>query len=401
MRDWNECYTRYMNRQCSPEEVRVLLEHFQLEGHASALRERIETELGNQVLPDADTAEVTATFQRIQQRLAEHTAAIDTSTGRIRRLRWLGYAASVLAIFTLGWLVFERTTQPEVPSPVNAADIAPGGNRATLTLADGTTVDLSSEQAGIVVADGITYLDGSTVLGESASEEPHGLANSQPYTLTTPKGGTYQVTLPDGSEVWLNAASTLTYPSRFDEAERVVYLEGEAYFEVRRSGAQTQERTNSRQRPFKVIANGQTVEVLGTGFNVSAYRDEAEVRTTLVHGKVNVVTEHHGTLGLEPGEQASLKGNALTKKALDVSSVIAWKRGLFSFDDTELATVMNQLARWFDLDVAYTEGIPPTYYYGAISRQEHLDKVLDLLRASGLKFNVERINNNNRLTVLP
>src|SRR5690606_13352531 len=188
-------------------------------------------------------------------------------------------------------------------------DILPGGNRATLTLADGRTINLSEAQTGIVVGDGITYLDGTGVLDNSASSV------STIMSLSTPKGGTYQITLPDGSKVWLNANSTLKYPSRFGGKERVVELEGEAYFDVSQ-----QSTANSRQAsfvPFLVKTNNQTVEVLGTEFNISAYADDPVTKTTLVEGSVKVSAHavNASTL-LKPGEQGLLLHDRIERKTV-------------------------------------------------------------------------------------
>src|SRR5690606_11646560 len=159
-------------------------------------------------------------------------------------------------------------------------------NRATLTLADGRVVNLSQSQSGIIVGDGITYLDGSTVFGQGAGSTEQGTRHKGVTTdnlqLTTPKGGTYQITLADGTKVWLNSASTLRYPSRFDGDERIVEMEGEAYFEVAPFSSKS-------PRPFLVKTENQTLKVLGTHFNVSAYADEEETKTTLVEGAVQIV----------------------------------------------------------------------------------------------------------------
>src|SRR5690606_7907066 len=251
----------------------------------------------------------------------------------------------------------------------------------------------------------ISYLDGSEIIdnGQLAmgnDDTPESSSSTINHQLSTPKGGTYQITLADGTNVWLNSESTLKYPTRFWGNERVVELEGEAYFEVT---AQTAGVRTPNQVPFRVISKGQTVEVLGTQFNISAYADEAEIKTTLVEGRVKVNADESPfeSLLLVPGEQAILAGTVMQKQQVDVEQFIAWKDGLFSFKETELHAVMRQLSRWYDVTIAYQDNVPTTHYYGAISRNESLAGVLELLQQSGLNFKIEQVDGTHKLTVLP
>lgn len=407
MRDWNELYTRYLRKQCSPEEIRLLMEHFRIAGNDSELQSRISAELANTDIPLVDTPETRAAFDRIQFQLMEHVSGRELNAApRTRWMRWLPYAAALLITGLAGmWFLRSNRVANQDVVVVNAADIGPGGNRATLTLADGSTVNLSEAQSGIIVGEEINYTDGSAVLSEQGAEgtsDPVGgtLTSAQVQVLTTPKGGTYQITLADGTNVWLNSASTLKYPTRFKGNERVVELEGEAYFEVT---AQTAGGHTPSRVPFRVVSRGQSVEVLGTQFNVSAYADENEIKTTLVEGRVKVNADASPFEGLllAPGEQAILTGTVMQKQQVDVEQFIAWKDGLFSFRETELHAVMGQLSRWYDVTIAYQDNVPTTHYYGAISRNESLAGVLELLQQSGLNFKIERVNGTHKLTVLP
>ncbi len=311
---------------------------------------------------------------------------------RRKRLGWLPYAAAIVLVLAVGILVWEQKQVGEEQGPESVAtDVMPGGNRATLTLADGRTIDLSSDQNGIVVGDGIAYLDGSKVLeqGEGINEQgqdsPSGTenGNTQNAILTTPKGGTYQVTLSDGTKVWLNAGSTLTYPSRFTGNERVVELKGEAYFEV--SSQQTAKKT-----PFKVITNGQAVEVLGTQFNISAYPDDPETRTTLVEGTVQIVNRQSKIVNrLQPGQQSIVRGVDINVQNVDVSPYVAWKDGTFYFDNTPLPDIMRQMARWYDVEVVYEGEAPQELFSGEMSRNVTLQTVLLLLHVSEIKYRIE------------
>lgn len=354
-------------------EFRTLLQKY-LAGRCTAKEKaRLETWYlkyeANSLLPLADKQ-----YEAIHQT----KAPLPEKVGRTRYLRrWAAAAVAVLAIGLSTWFIVENMQ--------TAADVQPGGNRATLTLSDGRAIDLSEAHTGIVVGNGITYLDGSAVLTNGGlSMKDEAIHNS----LTTPKGGTYQIRLPDGSKVWLNAASTLTYPSRFSEEERVVELEGEAYFEVR------QQTTDSRQQtklPFKVISRGQTVEVLGTQFNVSAYADNSEIQTTLVEGSVRLQAEDSdAVVSLSPGEQGRLVNGELTTWQVNTEPYIAWKDGFFFFDSAPLAVAMTQLAKWYDVEVRFEDPVHDERLYGMISRQKTLRQALTILEnTKAVKFRIE------------
>ncbi len=293
------------------------------------------------------------------------------------RKRWLQYAAVLLVTVAAAWYAWEgKAVDGPSDNPVakKIEDIPPGGNKATLTLADGRTIDLSEAQSGIVVGhERILYKEGAEELVNLEGE-------AIPLVLSTPKGGTYQITLSDGTKVWLNAASTLKYPSRFDDAERVVEVEGEAYFSVAKDS----------KKPFRVVSHGQQINVLGTEFNVSAYTDEKDVKTTLVEGSVelqiNVSGQH---MALVPGEQSVLKGAEVNKRKVDVGPYIAWKNGEFNFDNTALTDMMKQMSRWYGVEVIYENGVPNERFSGAMSRDVSLQTVLELLRVSEINYRIE------------
>ncbi len=320
---------------------------------------------------------------------------------RARVARALPYAAAILAILSIGIYWYSNSTTPPSPQLTSqyGGDALPGTNRATLTLADGRTIDLSESQQGIVVADEISYSDGTQVV--DAGKESLTSDVSRLMSLTTPRGGTYQVTLPDGSKVWLNAASTLTYPSRFDGESRAVILEGEAYFDI-----VEMQGTGGTRVPFKVSTSGQTVEVLGTQFNISAYADEAETRTTLVEGRVKVMagavdvepvptrreankySPDNMVVVLTPLQQSIARGARLEVHTVDPAPFIAWKNNEFRFENTPLENVLRQVARWYDMEVDYTS-LPAERINGNIQRDKKLSSVLYAVeRVSGVKFNI-------------
>ncbi|MFB2119492.1 FecR family protein [Parapedobacter sp. 2B3] len=301
----------------------------------------------------------------------------------VRFRKWLPYAAAAIILAAVGTWAFFLYNREKLPTdPILAAEeILPGGHRATLSLADGRVIDLSETQTGIVIAeDNITYNSGDTLL----------LKPSETLMLTTPKGGIYQITLSDGTNVWLNAASTLTYPSRFDDAERVVRVSGEAYFAV----------VKDKSRPFKVNSSGQTVEVRGTEFNISAYPAENETKTTLVEGKVKISNlESQISNLLKPGEQAVISGSTMNIAKVDVVPYTAWKDGFFYFDNVPPRVAIEQVARWYDLEVSYEGNMPATFVFGMVDRAKPLSAVLNSFAKSGLNFEIRQNGSKKQLLV--
>lgn len=338
-------------------------------------------------------------FQQIVMQSQRRPAQARHGTNRL--LRWLPYAAAIIMVASIGLWVWDdgRPSRQEIA----ATEIYPGTNGATLSLADGRTIALDHKQGGITVGtEEITYDNGhSSIIKLGDHKTP-----IEKLMLSTPKGGTYTVTLPDGSRVWLNTATTLTYPSRFDDTERVVYLEGEAYFSVNKRLGKSQ---GVREIPFKVVSNGQVVQVLGTEFNISAYADEHETQTTLVEGRVRVSTgngtpvgtsKHATTALLEPGEQAVNREGTIEVLPVDPNRYTAWKDGLFYFERSPPQVAIAQLARWYDLEVVYQGKTPQVNIFGVIDRNKSLGSVLKSLEKSGLRFKVIHSNGVNQLIVL-
>lgn len=297
-----------------------------------------------------------------------------------KRLRWLPYAAAaIVGVLGIAWFLLTDTPQTTPDSRKAAtADILPGGNRAMLTLADGKTIALSEAEAGIIIHnDQVTYTDRSK---QVARLSPDAVGY---MVLATPNGGTYQVTLPDGTEVWLNAASKLTYPSRFSEAERVVAISGEAYFSV----------AKNVQKPFKVISDQQEIHVLGTGFNVSAYADESETKTTLVQGSVQIRNVQSGSINrLLPNEQSVVHASSTEVQQVDAAPYVAWKNGYFYFKHTPFEEVMRQLARWYDVEVIYRSQVPQETFSGKMGRELTLNAALKLLNVSAVQVEIAEGN---------
>lgn len=335
-------------------------------------------------------------INRLQETLTIRIRTSQRKDKLHRFSRWLPYtAAALIAAILIAWFFTDHQDIDHTSTVVNAEDIVPGTNRATLTLADGRTINLSEAYTGIVMnGEDISYNDGVSLATVPVDEtEP-----IKEMELTTPLNGTYQITLPDGTKVWLNSASTLKYPSRFDD-ERTVELVGEAYFDV----ANVKEQKNSKREswPFKVICAGQTIEVLGTEFNVTAYADEPETKTTLVTGSVQIV--NHASMAisrLHVGEQAINQGENITIKQVDVDQFTAWKDGFFYFDGLAPNIAFNQLERWYNIEIVYQGNSPSIGFFGMIDRSKPLSSVLKTLDKSGLRFRMEQSNKKNKLIIL-
>lgn len=269
--------------------------------------------------------------------------------------------------------------------------IKPGTNKAYLTLADGKRIALTDSATGTLALQGSVKItktaDGQIAyqVVDEGKEQP-GKYN----TLEAPKGGQYQITLIDGTKVWLNAASALKYPTKFDGTERKVALSGEAYFEV----------AKDKKKPFRIISGSQTIEVLGTHFNVNAYSDESAIKTTLLEGSVKVFRTAEGSNYkiLAPGQQSVLSLSALNVKEVDTEEAVAWKEGFFIFENDNLKTLMRKLERWYDVEVDY-KGIADNKIKITImlSRNTPLEDVLKLLEGTDeFKFKTE----GRRITIM-
>lgn len=303
------------------------------------------------------------------------------------RFRWRmpAVAAAVLLLLSaaLYFLLPSRTRQPQqvslVEQPVN--DIAPGGNKAMLTLADGSTIVLDNASNGTISQQGniqIQKLNNGllayTVNGRTITENDENFYN----TITTPRGGQYQVTLADGTLVWLNAASSIRFPVVFTGAERKVTITGEAYFEVAKNAAM----------PFKVKAASSEIEVLGTHFNVNAYEDEAAIKTTLLEGSVKVSATASSTrpvpVFLKPGQQSSINkaGIINVQNDADTEEAMAWRNGRFQFKSADLQSILRQISRWYDVDVVY-QGKVDLHFTGQLARNANVSNVFEKLALTG------------------
>ncbi|MFZ4860849.1 FecR family protein [Sphingobacterium sp. Mn56C] len=322
-------------------------------------------------------------------RRLEHTLFFS----RLRRLRW-HYAAAVAVLLVVAGTLF--TVLYNRPASIVAGDgipwsdagtaIQPGENKAILMLADGKTLHLAGAKTGIVTdADGVRYADGGKISafehGANASAETASAA-AQWLVLKVPRGGQYVVLLADGSRVQLNAESSLRYPALFSGTKREVYLEGEAYFEVNESSKVNQ------KTPFIVHTEGLETLVYGTKFNINSY--DNRTKTTLASGHVRVKTSSGKQLSLIPGEQASFSSLTLHKQKIDIAQELAWVNGKFSFDNKPFKQIMDELARWYDLEVVYKSDIPKVALTGDAFRNQNLRLFLRILDAANVDYHLNK-----------
>lgn len=267
-----------------------------------------------------------------------------------------------------------------LPPVARPSDIAPGRNGAILTLSDGSAIVLDSVKDGLVAnqngakimlqQDALTYASSGRKTGEATLN-----------MISTPRGRQFKVVLPDGTKVWLNAASSVRYPTAFGGRERRVTVTGEAYFEV----------AENAQAPFYVGINRETeIQVLGTDFNINAYGDEPVIKTTLLAGSVKIVRGNRASI-LKPGEEAAVhtinaSNTTISIQPADIEKVVAWKKGIFDMEGEGTATFMRQLSRWYDLEIVYNGPVPERKFHGKLGRDLQLSQILDVLSQFNIRY---------------
>jgi ferric-dicitrate binding protein FerR (iron transport regulator) len=285
--------------------------------------------------------------------------------------RWT-VAASLLIMLSVGGYFVLHKDQPETAySEVLKQDFTPGSNKAILTLSGGKQIILADAKNGQLATQGGSAIQkkaNGEVVYNSQSTDAVAIMN----TMSTPRGGQYHLTLADGTGVWLNAASSITYPSGFSGNQRQVEITGEVYFEVAHNAA----------KPFLVKSGSQMVEVLGTHFNINAYADENQIKTTLLEGSVAITSADNRQI-LKPGQQAVFNGNSLKISDTDTDEAIAWKEGYFQFADADIETVMRQISRWYDVDVVFEGPVTKQTFTGRVSRFRNISKVLKIVQSYG------------------
>lgn len=383
---------KYLSGTASPEEEQELTAWYQ-----AANEQEVHW-------PVASEAEAAALKARLLSNLqaAIHPAANIRSIPFYRQPRWQVAAAILILISAGAWIWFNRSSNnnPVISKTTTTpVHIVPGGDKAVLTLSDGSKIVLDSVGNTTLAQQGNTKViklnNGQLAYNTTAGNVGGTVLYNK---ISTPKGGQYEVILPDGSHVWLNAASSLRFPTAFTNKERNVELTGEAYFEVAKDAT----------KPFKVHFSTSVegegrdgiVEVLGTHFNINAYDDEANIRTTLLEGSVRVTPAQSSSLAahssklLTPGQQASISSQSnqstpIQVQTVDTEEVIAWKNGKFQFNQADIKTVMRQIARWYDVEVVYEGPVSNEKFEGEIPRNSSLTDVFKILELSSVHFKTE------------
>ena len=389
---YRQLMRRYLDNACTPQEIeellnyvgedisnRMILEEMQA-GHESSLLEK-------------DPPETLQWSDRVREQLLENIHAVPVIPVYKRKLF---VAAAVFIVFAAGSFFYfnagRKTVIPDAVSERKEKIIVPGGDRATLTLADGTVIDLNGTESGDITLQGdVKVIKAGGALNYTVT----GNGSNVPVynTITTPRGGQYMVVLADGSKVWLNAASSLRFPTSFNGVDRSVELTGEGYFEIAKHTSH-----DGVKQPFYVAINagrGGVVEVLGTQFNIMAYDEEGEINTTLLEGSVQLNMEKRNVL-LQPGQQAHVTKAGQQIEVLpgvDIENIVAWKNGEFRFDNTDVRTIMRQIERWYDITIIYDANIPDTRLSGKIRRKNNIEQLLEILEATHkVQFRIEGKN---------
>lgn len=378
----NYLFQRYISGQVTETELQELLEHFHLREDDDSLRVLIGEQLreeDNHIEPSQSVKDLVG---RVDDRI--YTAMRnrrEQNPAKITRLAWLSIAASVLVVSSIGAYFLLNNKKVAQDNLQAHYQIKPGGNKAYLTLANGTRIMLTGAKNGALAKQSGVQITKSAngQLTYTATGVPTNNSTAEYNTVETPKGGQYQIRLPDGTEVWLNAASSIKYPASFASLKtRTVELTGEAYFEV----------AKDKTHPFTVRTARENVTVLGTHFNVNAYADEPVLKTTLLEGSVKVTTAKDSKL-IVPGENAILNNGSLSIAKANVEEAVAWKNGYFRFNGESLESVMRKLSRWYDIDVQY-DNKSDEVFYGKVSRFTKIEDVLSIMEGTkGVRFKIE------------
>jgi transmembrane sensor len=388
-KQFKELIERYISDECTPDEVETLRRLLDDSAQVHQLEILMDSQLGDSTISANDYPEVVNRLKRkVEKEINQEKREVKVFSGRLVR-RWVAVAALFIVIATVGfvWLTKKDPGSPAADKQVSSAPvIQPGKEGAILTLADNSKIVLDSAGKGIIAVQNgskIELRDGQLVY------HANGSTNEVYNTMSTPKGRQFRIVLPDGTRAWLNAASSLRYPSAFAGKERKVEVTGEVYFEVAKNPSM----------PFKVKVNeDMEVIVLGTHFNINSYSNEPSINTTLLEGSVRFINGNEQTV-LRPGQQAQANSRQKIKVITDVNlkRIMAWKDGVFDFNNASLQEVMRQLERWYDIEVVYEKGVPNIEFVGAMGRDLSLSDVLKGLKLSEVNFRLE----GRKLIVMP
>ena len=381
----------YLNDSLTEEELQEFLEIIRNRGNDAEIEHVIDTAIESDAYPGlSDKARYDVYFSRIMKdayekkllRLSESGLSDKNNKRRLTGWTRIAAAASVIILVAFGslWTIknyLSDNGKSVASSAMPVTDLEPGSNRAILTLGDGTTIMLDSAGNGLLAEQSGTQVvkveDGRLAYTSEGKRKADVIYN----TVTTPRAGQYVLILPDGSKVWLNSESSIKFPVSFIGSFRVVEITGEAFFEV----------AENYEMPFRVKTAGITVEVLGTSFNLRAYADEGSVNTTLVEGSVQIASPVYQTT-IAPGQMATadLNGQILVESDVDIEEIIAWKEGLFIFNSATLEQIMNQVSRWYDVNIVYEGQITSRTFSGMVNRYSNVSQLLKIMEQAGIRF---------------
>ncbi len=377
---------RYLKGKCSTEEQQMVERWFEQHGDTNTNISRM-----NAVQQKELMASVLG-----QVRGTEKTISLKEAKNKTWRLgQKIAVAASLLLIIAAAagyWLMHRSATDT---AQITQIDLAPGTDKATLTLADGSKIYLNKNLSGQLATQGSMRVQMTE--GSISYQQNEGLLQDNKTalnTLTTGKGEQFPLILPDGTKVWLNAASSITYPVRFTGGPREVTLNGEAYFEV----------VHDAKSPFRVRAGAAIINDLGTHFNINAYADEPEARISLLEGAIEIEKQDRTQKQLmRPGQQAAIdkKGIIRIDPSANVQQSIGWKEGMFEFDGQDMESAMRQLSRWYNVEVDYPAGVPPIKFMGEMHRNVNASEVLDMLSYFKVHFEIKKSSEGNKIIVKP
>lgn len=373
-----DLFRKFIDNQCSSQELNQVFDYIKKGEFLKEWDAAIEEDE-----KDLVTKDNLATIHNFRKD-ALHDRILGRINNKSSRFIWAKYTSAALIIVAsiVSFAIYEtRSSHQDIREKVSIIeDVDPGGDAATLTLSDGTTIELNEKRIGeLGLQENVNIIKSSE--GELIYKPLEGNKTVTFNMLSTPRGGQYQLTLPDGTKVWLNAASSIVYPTVFAGEKRSVKVEGEVYFEV----------MPIKDQPFFVETSGQTIEVIGTHFNVNAYDDEGVIRTTLLEGKVKVTLPSSKFSILGPGQQSIVnpQKDHIAQEKVDVEATTGWKNGDLYFHNTDLNGVMRQLARWYDVDVDF-RGMPDRRLNGIISRNVNLSIVLEAIeQTSNIHLKIE------------
>jgi transmembrane sensor len=381
----NDLFLRYMNNECTVREINELLDHFNIAEDEKKLKAVINAELNREEVQVAyleeDEQALDSRLSDLYSRLKQDIAVEAIEKVKVRSLsQWYGIAAAIAIFCCVGLGFLHSRLKQKEPQTAVAYVIKPGGNKATLVLSDGKQVDLLQAKNGVLAQQGLVSIsktaDGQLSYSTPVSADTKSIGYN---IIQVPKGGQYQVTLPDGTHIWLNSASTLSYPINFNGKTRNVTLSGEAYFEV----------AKNKDQPFMVNVNDVVVQVFGTHFNIMAYADEPSINTTLLEGSVKVSKGRLSQM-IVPGQQARISKDIQIVKA-NIDEAVAWKNADFLLVNSDIQPLMRKIERWYNVKVVYTGEMPTTHLNGEIPRNTDLKKLLGVLeQMGGVHFKIEQ-----------